>query len=153
MLRKMMLSCLVYHRKYEKKKLKTYSFSNHLIFIWKKKNKWIEFKETCKNKLWTSNLFFFSSFFIFFYFFSLFSFPHIFTQIFQEPNIGALFIEMLYLLLVLALFGSSSSQFSKFFLWICNLNWPWSFKYHLLPIHSPPASCLKKGKNDSWACC
>lgn len=87
----------------------------------------------------------FKSFF-FLHFFSLFSFPRIFIQIFQEPNIGALLIEMLYLLLVLALFGSSLSQFSKFFLWICNLNWPWSFKYHLLPIHSPPASCLKKKK-------
>ena len=81
MLRKMMLSCLVYHRKYEKKILKTYSFSNHLIFIWKKKNKWIELKETCKNKLWTSNLFFFFIFSFFLFFLTIFFSSHFHSNI------------------------------------------------------------------------
>ena len=52
-----------------------------LFNIWKKK--WNEFKVVCNNNWLILNIFLFF----------LFSFPHIFSQIFQEPNIALEFVE------------------------------------------------------------
>ena len=96
--------------KYTYNQLQTYAFSNYLIFIYKRKNKWNKFKEACKNNLLTLNLYFI--FLHFFFPFNFYSFPCILPQIFQKSNIG-ISLSTKYTWISYTLWGHNEESYEK----------------------------------------